>query len=68
MKLSLLRREYLSLAVNVLNKTYKVLHLTKTDFSDSITVQIITKYGNGAVAQIATGFGLVYHVACKRVP
>ena len=31
--LSLLRREYLSSAVNVLTNTYKALHLTKTDFS-----------------------------------
>ena len=31
-KLSLLRREYLSSAVNVLTSTYKALHLTKTDF------------------------------------
>ena len=31
-KLSLLRREYLPSAVNVLTKTYKALHLTKTDF------------------------------------
>ena len=32
LKLFLLRREYLSLAVNVLTNTYKALHLTKTDF------------------------------------
>ena len=31
-KLSLLRREYWSSAVNVLTNTYKALHLTKTDF------------------------------------
>ena len=31
-KLSLLRREYLSSAVIVLTNTYKALHLTKTDF------------------------------------
>ena len=31
-KLSLLRREYLSSAVSVLTNTYKALHLTKTDF------------------------------------
>ena len=31
-KLSLLRGEYLSSAVNVLTNTYKALHLTKTDF------------------------------------
>ena len=30
-KLSLLRREYWSSAVNVLTNTYKALHLTKTD-------------------------------------
>ena len=30
--LSLLRREYLSSAVNVLTNTYKALLLTKTDF------------------------------------
>ena len=28
----ILRREYLSSAVNVLTNTYKALHLTKTDF------------------------------------
>ena len=31
-KLSLLRREYLSSGVNVLTNSYKALHLTKTDF------------------------------------
>ena len=31
-KLSLLRREYWSSAVNVLTNTYKALHLTKKDF------------------------------------
>ena len=31
-KLSLLRREYLSSAVNVLANSYKLLRLTKTDF------------------------------------
>ena len=31
-KLSLLRREYLPSAVNVLTNTYKALHLTKTEF------------------------------------
>ena len=32
LKWFLLRREYLSSAVNVLTNTYKALHLTKTDF------------------------------------
>ena len=31
-KLSLLRREYLSSAVNVLTNSYKALRLSKTDF------------------------------------
>ena len=31
-KLSLLRREYLSSALNVLTTSYEALHLTKTDF------------------------------------
>ena len=31
-KLSLLRREYLSSAVNVLTKSLKILNITKTDF------------------------------------
>ena len=31
-KLSLLRREYLSSAVKVIKNSYKALHLTKTDF------------------------------------
>ena len=49
--LSLLRREYLSSAVNVLTNTYKALHLSKTDFFKSITFKMITKYGNGAVVR-----------------
>ena len=32
--LSLLRRAYLALAVNVLANRLKLLHITKTDFSD----------------------------------
>ena len=32
LKLFLSRKEYLSSAVNVLTKTYKALHLTKTEF------------------------------------
>ena len=32
-KLSLLRREYLPSAVNVLTNPYKALHLTETDIS-----------------------------------
>ena len=66
-KLSPLRREYWSSAVNVLTNTYKALLLTKTDFFPSITFTMITKYGSGAVVKIATVFERVYHVACQRV-
>ena len=66
-KLSLLRREYLSSAVNVLTNSYKALHLTKTDFFHSIAFQMISKYGSSAVVQIATVFEPVYHVACQWV-
>ena len=65
--LFLLRREYLSPAVNVLTNTYKALHLTKMTLSDSITFKMITKYGNGAVVQMGTVFEPVYHVSCQRV-
>ena len=66
-KLSLLRREYWSSAINVKTNTYKALLLIKQTFSDSITFTMITKYGNGAVIQITTVFERVYHVACQRV-
>ena len=65
--LSLLRREYLSSAVNVLTNTYKALNLSKTDFFESITFKMITKYGNGAVVQMGTVFEPVYHVSSQRL-
>ena len=65
-KLSLLRREYWSSAVNVLTNTYKLCFWLKPTFSDSITLTMITKYGNGAVIRIATVFERVYHVASQR--
>ena len=39
-KLSLLRREYLSSAVSVLTTSPKILHITKADFFQSICVHI----------------------------
>ena len=67
-KLSLLRREYWSSAVNLLTNTYKALRLTKTDFFHSLTFKMITKYGDGTVIQIAKVFERVYHVAWQRFP
>ena len=66
-KLSLLRREYWSSAINVLTNTYKAFLLTKTDFFRLNCFTIITKYGNSAVVQITTVFERVYDVACQRV-
>ena len=41
--LSLLLREYLSLAVNVLRKGLKSFHVSKSDFGNSITFTVITQ-------------------------
>ena len=43
-KLSLLRREYLSLAVNVLTNSLKILLITKSDFVNSISFAVSNKY------------------------
>ena len=36
-------------------------------FSNSIYLAVIDEYDNGAVMQISTVLGHVYHVACRRV-
>ena len=41
--------------------------LLRDTFSNSITFTVINKYAEGAVAQISTVFGLVYHVAFGRI-
>ena len=40
-KLSLLRREYLSWAINVLTKSLKTLHMIKRDFYNSIALKVV---------------------------
>ena len=64
-ELSLLRREYLLSAVNVLTKSLKILHLPKSVFSNSITFRVIEEYDKGTVRDIDWVFGPVYHVACR---
>ena len=59
--LSLLRIEYLSLAVNV-----SIIFLRGT-LSNSIAFSVINKYSKGAVVAISTLFELVYDVACRRL-
>ena len=66
-ELSLLRREYLSPAVNVLTKTLQTFHGTKGDLSNSITLKVINQYRKGAVVKIESVFCCVYHVACREV-
>ena len=65
--LSLLIREYLSLAVNVLLKSLKNFHVSKSDFCDSITFTVITQDDKGALIKIESVFQPVYHVACRDV-
>ena len=65
--LSLLLREYLSLAVNVLRKGLKNFHVSKSDFCNSITLTVITQDDKGALIKIESVFRLVYHVACRDV-
>ena len=65
--LSLLLREYLSLAVNVLRKGLKNFHVSKSDFCNSITFTVITQAGKSAFINIESVFRTVYHVACREV-
>ena len=65
--LSLLLREYVSLAVNVLRKNLKNFHESKSDFYNSITLTMITQDDKGALIKIESVFRTVYHVACRDV-
>ena len=65
--LSLLIREDLSSAVNVLRKGVKNFHVFKSDFSNSITFTVITQDDKKAVIKIEWVFRPVYHVACREV-
>ena len=64
--LSLLIREYLSLAVNVLRKALKNFHVSKGDFCNSITFTVITQDDKGALIKIESVIQPVYHVACRE--
>ena len=57
--LSLLIREYLSSAVNVLRKGLKNFHVSKSDFCNSITCTVITQDNKGALIKIESVFLLV---------
>ena len=66
-KLSLLRRESVSSAVNVLKSVLGFCLLLRETFSNSNTFTVINKYHKDAVVDISTVFGTVYHVVCWRV-
>ena len=65
--LSLLLREYLSLAVNVWRKGLKNFHVSKSDFYNSITFTVITQDDKDALIKIESVLRPVYHVACRDV-
>ena len=66
-ELSLLIREYLSSAVNVLRKSLKNFHVSKSDFWNSITFAVITQDNKGDLIMIESVLRSVYHVACRWV-
>ena len=66
-QLSLLIREYLSSAVNVLKKRLKIFIVSKSDFCNSITFTVITQADKGALSNIESVLRPTYHVACQRV-
>ena len=65
--LTLLIREYLSSAVNVLRKGVKNFYLSKNNFYNSITFTVIIQDDKGALIKIESVFRPVYHVARRRV-
>ena len=65
--LSLLIREYLSSAVNVLRKGVRNFHLSKSDFYNSITFTVITQDDKDTLIKIESLFRPVYHVARRGV-
>ena len=65
--LSLLLREYLSSAVNVVRKGLKNIHVSKNDFCNSITFTVISEDDKSALIKIESVFQPVYHVADRDV-
>ena len=65
--LSLLLREYLSLAVNVLRKGLKNFHVSRSDFYNSIICTVMTQDNKDAFIKIESAFLPVYHVARREV-
>ena len=65
--LSLLIREYIWSAVNVLRKVLKNFHVSNSDFFNSSFLTVITQDDKGAFIKIESVFQPVYHVSCREV-
>ena len=59
-RIVVLTREYMSSAVNALRKSLKTFHVTKRDFSNSITFILINQYDKDARIKIESVFRPVY--------
>ena len=66
-ELSLLTTEYLSPAVNVLTKSLKTFHVSKNNFSNSLTFIVMNQYAKVAGIKIESVFRPVYHATCRGV-
>ena len=65
--MALVRTGYFSLAANVLKAVKRFGIFLRETFFNSIDLAVINQYDEGAVMQISTVLGHVYHVACQRV-
>ena len=48
-------------------KGVKNFHVSKSDFSNSITFTVINRAAKNALIKIESVFWTVYHVACREV-
>ena len=51
----------------MLKKPLKNFHVSKSDFSNSITFTVITQDDKGALINIESVLQPTYHVACQQV-
>ena len=65
--LSLLVREHLSAAVNVLRKGLKNINVSKNNFGYYITFTVIIQDDKSALIKIESDFQPIYHVASRGV-
>ena len=65
--LSLLLREYLSSAVNVLRKAVKDFYVSKSDICNSVAFTVFTQDDKRALIKIESVIRSVYHVARRGV-